>query len=226
MSEEGGKCILGHLSMLLDIKFSPCGKFIITADRDEKIRVSHYPNAYNIHNFCLGHSDFVTSIELLEDSNQLVSGSGDGTLKVWDYLKGKQICSVTCAEDAKLDSLQIDPDPEKEDVTEMKVKRTTSWPSILGVRVQDHLMAVSIEKFHGILIYDYCDNMVVYKKKILTSSPIWDHTIIPGGLLLVVQACQQHNYVQTIEVDEIDTKSCTEIAQAEDFFQGKQDYFI
>ena len=48
--------------MLLDIKLSKCGKFIITCDRDEKIRVSHYPNAYNIHNFCLGHTDFVTCI--------------------------------------------------------------------------------------------------------------------------------------------------------------------
>ena len=83
---------LGHLSMLLDIKLSLCGKFIITADRDEKIRISHYPNAYNIHNFCLGHSDFVTSIELLpQQRTQLVSGSGDGTLKIWEFLKGAQI---------------------------------------------------------------------------------------------------------------------------------------
>ena len=83
--ENEGKCILGHLSMLLDIKLSKCGKFIITCDRDEKIRISHYPNAYNIHNFCLGHTDFVTSIALYED-NCLISGSGDGTLRLWNYL--------------------------------------------------------------------------------------------------------------------------------------------
>ena len=29
-------------------------KFLITSDRDEKIRVSCYPNSYNIHSFCLG----------------------------------------------------------------------------------------------------------------------------------------------------------------------------
>ena len=73
--------------MLLDIKLSKCGKFIITCDRDEKIRISHYPNAYNIHNFCLGHTDFVTSISLYQD-NYLISGSGDGTLRLWNYLKG------------------------------------------------------------------------------------------------------------------------------------------
>ena len=65
--EKEGKCILGHLSMLLDIRLSKCGKFIITCDRDEKIRVSHFPNAYNIHNFCLGHSDFVTCLDMFND---------------------------------------------------------------------------------------------------------------------------------------------------------------
>ena len=65
VNQNEGKCLLGHLSMLLDVKLSNCGKFVISTDRDEKIRVSHYPNAYNIHNFCLGHTDFVTSLELL-----------------------------------------------------------------------------------------------------------------------------------------------------------------
>ena len=79
-NDSEGQCILGHLSMLLDVKLSPCGKFIITSDRDEKIRVSHYPNAYNIHNYCLGHTDFVSSLEML--NNQfLISGSGDSTLR-------------------------------------------------------------------------------------------------------------------------------------------------
>ena len=34
-------------------------KFLITADRDEKIRISHFPNAYNIETFCLGHKESV-----------------------------------------------------------------------------------------------------------------------------------------------------------------------
>lgn len=85
LNESGdGNCILGHLSMLLDIKLS--NKFVLTCDRDEKIRVSHYPNAYNIHNYCLGHTDFITSMELLNDT-KLISGSGDGTLKTWEFLK-------------------------------------------------------------------------------------------------------------------------------------------
>ena len=33
-----GVCILGHLSMLLDVTMSECGHYIVTCDRDEKIR--------------------------------------------------------------------------------------------------------------------------------------------------------------------------------------------
>lgn len=63
--EDGeGDLLLGHLSMLLGValaKREEDGKrFVVTCDRDEKIRVSRYPNAYNIHNFCLGHEEFVT----------------------------------------------------------------------------------------------------------------------------------------------------------------------
>lgn len=46
--EKEGEVILGHLSMLLDCTFVCDGKFLVTADRDEKIRVSSYPNTYNI----------------------------------------------------------------------------------------------------------------------------------------------------------------------------------
>ena len=59
----------------------------------------------------------------------MVSGSGDGTLKVWDFLKGKIVSSVICAQDAKLEELDIDDPTNKE---QHQFKRTTSWPSILG----------------------------------------------------------------------------------------------
>lgn len=45
---EEGRVILGHLSMLMDMCLICDDKMVVTADRDEKIRVSHYPNTYNI----------------------------------------------------------------------------------------------------------------------------------------------------------------------------------
>lgn len=94
---EDGKLLLGHLSMLLDILVSPDEKYIITCDRDEKIRVSRYPNAYNIQSYCLGHKEFITGLSLLPtDKNVLISGSGDGTIRFWDYTAGIQLHVVDC----------------------------------------------------------------------------------------------------------------------------------
>lgn len=92
-----GTLILGHLSMLLDVLISSNEQFIITCDRDEKIRVSCFPNAYNIKSYCLGHEEFITSICFLSHNEDiLVSASGDGTVRLWDYCLGSQIAEVEC----------------------------------------------------------------------------------------------------------------------------------
>jgi tRNA (guanine-N(7)-)-methyltransferase subunit TRM82 len=56
--------LLGHVSMLLAMVIFNVSFFqtmtldyIITCDRDEKIRVSHYPQAFDIQSFCLGHEE-------------------------------------------------------------------------------------------------------------------------------------------------------------------------
>lgn len=47
------------LSLHLLQRLDKDGQFLITSDRDEKVRVSHYPNAYNIGSYCLGHEEYV-----------------------------------------------------------------------------------------------------------------------------------------------------------------------
>jgi WD40 repeat protein len=51
------KPIVGHVSMVTDMVLSADDKYVITADRDEHIRVSRFPNGYNIESFCLGHTE-------------------------------------------------------------------------------------------------------------------------------------------------------------------------
>ncbi|XP_030028522.2 tRNA (guanine-N(7)-)-methyltransferase non-catalytic subunit wuho [Manduca sexta] len=88
-NEKSGIKLLGHLSLLLDILQTQDEKYIITCDRDEKIRVSRYPNTYNIQTYCLGHREFVNHIELLPHNNKyLTSTSGDGTVKLWNVTEG------------------------------------------------------------------------------------------------------------------------------------------
>lgn len=92
---ETGTLILGHLSMLLDILVTHDMKYVLTTDRDEKIRVSMFPNCYNIISYCLGHAKFVTNIsELPHEKTILISCGGDGTFKLWDYKHGSELMSV------------------------------------------------------------------------------------------------------------------------------------
>lgn len=69
---------------------------ILTSDKDHKIRVSTYPKYYNIENFCLGHTEFISKLSLatLNGQSVAVSGSGDGFIRVWDYLQGNELFNV------------------------------------------------------------------------------------------------------------------------------------
>jgi len=96
-NNEKEKLLLGHLSIILDIVLCLQDRFVVSCDRDEKIRVSCYPNCYNINSFCLGHSEFVIKLDILPTQPEiLISGSGDGTLRFWKIKTGKQIGIVQC----------------------------------------------------------------------------------------------------------------------------------
>lgn len=97
------KLILGHVSMLTDLAVGrvqavdpKTGKtffkeMIITADRDEHIRVSRgMPQSHVIENFLLAHKEFVSRIHIPQRyPNILISGGGDSYIYVWDYVTGQ-----------------------------------------------------------------------------------------------------------------------------------------
>ncbi|NXX49471.1 WDR4 methyltransferase, partial [Tricholaema leucomelas] len=87
-----GKLELGHLSLLLDVALSPDDRYILTADRDEKIRVSLTKAPYSIVSFCLGHKEFVSKILVIPNYPDLMlSASGDSTLRLWEYKSGEEV---------------------------------------------------------------------------------------------------------------------------------------
>jgi len=90
--------LLGHVSMLTDIACvsvpvktatkTHYRTYILTADRDEHIRVSRGPpQAHIIDSYCFGHTSFVSSLCLLPRSQNkiLVSGGGDDFLLIWNW---------------------------------------------------------------------------------------------------------------------------------------------
>ncbi|XP_017888258.1 tRNA (guanine-N(7)-)-methyltransferase non-catalytic subunit WDR4 [Ceratina calcarata] len=92
---DNGSLLLGHLSMILDVLVTKDQEYIITTDRDEKIRVSMFPNSYNIVSYCLGHKKFVTNVvELPHDKSVLMSCGGDGVFILWDYRVGKELLCI------------------------------------------------------------------------------------------------------------------------------------
>lgn len=63
-------------------------EYIITADRDEHIRVSRgIPQAHVIEGYCLGHEEFVSRLCVAPGGREdiLISGGGDDYLLVWDW---------------------------------------------------------------------------------------------------------------------------------------------
>lgn len=79
--------LLGHVSMLTDIIYTQLDgrSYIITADRDEHIRISRGPpQAHIIEGFCHGHEAFVSRL-CLASPTLLVSGGGDDNIFVWDW---------------------------------------------------------------------------------------------------------------------------------------------
>ena len=53
-----GKLLMGHVSLVTTFLLTPDEKFIITADRDEHIRISWYPESFVIERYCLGHMKY------------------------------------------------------------------------------------------------------------------------------------------------------------------------
>eukprot|EP00040_Diaphanoeca_grandis_P016488 m.85077 g.85077 ORF g.85077 m.85077 type:complete len:461 (-) comp25827_c0_seq4:112-1494(-) len=77
--------IIGHVSLLMAMDIAHDGAYIFTGDRDDKIRMSQYPRAWNVEGYFLGHLEFVSHVKVSKSlKNMLVSGSGDGTLRLWD----------------------------------------------------------------------------------------------------------------------------------------------
>jgi len=98
----GPETLLGHYcSILTSVSLSCTGSLLATTDRDAKVRVSVMPKepmkgGHNIQSYCFGHTKFVTCSAFIGASDEiLLTGSGDGTVKVWNPQDGSMLCSVS-----------------------------------------------------------------------------------------------------------------------------------
>lgn len=163
--QKEGLLLLGHLSMLLDILTTKGDKYVVTTDRDNKIRISEYPNSYNIHTYCLHHTEYVSSVVYNEDPEILLSGSGDGTIVIWD-LNGKVVSQTTCSEGEET----------------LPIKKL-EW--------EKDLKLLSVIFFNSPVIQLYmlaADSMSLCRQlDIELTSPVWDACFDRNGQLWVLQ---------------------------------------
>ena len=86
-------CLLGHLSIVTDICLSLEKNLIFSADKDQKIRVSRFPESFVIEKFLLGHESFISRIASSPNGELLVSGGGDAFLCLWNIppIEGEKV---------------------------------------------------------------------------------------------------------------------------------------
>ncbi|KAG9451974.1 hypothetical protein H6P81_004878 [Aristolochia fimbriata] len=144
--------ILAHYcSIITSLEFSPSGQYIVSADRDFKIRVTVFPRnpsngAHEIQSFCLGHTDFVSCLAFVKTEEDplgfLLSGSGDSTVRMWDFPSGCLLCTCDVGEKAELGELIGEEDHPA--VTDLCASPDGS------------IVAVAIQSFCGIVLLT-CD---------------------------------------------------------------------
>ncbi|RYP93494.1 hypothetical protein DL770_000378 [Monosporascus sp. CRB-9-2] len=144
--------ILGHVSMLTALATASSGgkPYILTADRDEHIRVSRgIPQAYVIENFCLGHKAFISALCILDSQPELlVSGGGDNELFLWNWLAGKLLYKV----DLLVRVQEVVPDALKIAVTGLYSYRTERGSSVIAM----------CERVPALFVFEIQDNAFVY----------------------------------------------------------------
>lgn len=99
--------LLGHVSLLTAIALGHDEQgrpYIITADRDEHIRVNRgtREQAHVIESYCMGHEEFVNQLLIPETKeNLLISAGGDESVFVWRWKEGMLLGKVDLLERAR-----------------------------------------------------------------------------------------------------------------------------
>ncbi|KAK2626640.1 hypothetical protein QTJ16_003815 [Diplocarpon rosae] len=155
------KLLLGHVSMLTDIAVvAHQGRdYIVTADRDEHIRVSRgIPQAHIIETFCLGHTEFITRLCFpLGREEVLISGGGEDELFVWEWLAGRLVAKVDLKKQVDVVRAGLEVFKEKEVPVET-VKIVVSGIRSVKLAVGDGIVNAVVVTCEG---YDFHDFVFV-----------------------------------------------------------------
>ncbi|CAN6674629.1 tRNA (guanine-N(7)-)-methyltransferase non-catalytic subunit Trm82p [Trichomonascus vanleenenianus] len=86
--------VVGHVSMVTDVALGEHEgrRYVISADRDEHIRVSRYPQGFVVERWLFGHKEFVSRISTVPGLPELlVSAGGDDFVALWNWTTGEAL---------------------------------------------------------------------------------------------------------------------------------------
>ncbi|XP_062085607.1 uncharacterized protein LOC133791703 [Humulus lupulus] len=153
VNKKAAPMLSHYCSIITSLEFSPDGKYVVSADRDFKIRVTVLPKkpldgAHEIQSFCLGHTEFVSCLAFVctQEYPQgfIVSGSGDSTVRLWDISSGFLLNTCEVGEKAGL--------------LESNGGETECYSAVtdLCTSLDGSLVAVAVQSLQGIVILN-CD---------------------------------------------------------------------
>jgi tRNA (guanine-N(7)-)-methyltransferase subunit TRM82 len=105
------RLLLGHTASILT-GLNVVSGLLLTADRDEKVRVSAFPDTQLIRGYLLGHTSFISTMDVVvsttTDRTLGVTGSGDGSVRLWDCASCHEIGIVPAVAMIKKDVDEVD----------------------------------------------------------------------------------------------------------------------
>jgi tRNA (guanine-N(7)-)-methyltransferase subunit TRM82 len=185
------RLLLGHVSLLTDLAIAEVEEdagrrqYILTADRDEHIRVSRgISQAHVIENYCLGHTEFVSKLCIMPwQTTTLIAGSGEPSLKVYDWRRG--LCSTDLLTlDGILGKVKEYIKTEGQDRSTENLAISGIWPmSIDGNR---GCILVALEGLPLLLSYGCTGEIFARAQIIRLAGNVLDVVVAEAGRLLLV----------------------------------------
>ncbi|OBA20262.1 hypothetical protein METBIDRAFT_43849 [Metschnikowia bicuspidata var. bicuspidata NRRL YB-4993] len=197
--------ILGHVSMLSDVLVAEHNnqQFVLTGDRDEHIKVTHYPLSYVVKHWLFGHHEFVSCMHLPSfNKDLLISGGGDDYLLLWDWWASKQLSRVELRDliEPHLTDAHFPPERflQEDSPKEICVSRVLSI-----TKNGFNLLFVLCENTNCILTFNIDENnSVTFKQKLLTKTPVVDVALVGDNLYAAVDVDSGEDLLEIFQIND------------------------